>query len=178
MVQDDTVTALTGWTDLRIGDPADDFAWLVASNEASFVEAVLNDYTQARRDVPDAHLLRRAALLAEFALAQYLVKAMAAGHQSMTAEAESMLQTLADDIDEQMRRDEEAALAAENEAAMLRASDSPAGVPAVSVAAIPDAGESESSQNGDSGTTPKYDETSTAAISVVSVTPLRAAERS
>ncbi|WP_410572712.1 phosphotransferase, partial [Bacillus sp. SIMBA_031] len=37
MVQDDSVTALTGWTDLRIGDPADDFAWLVASNEASFV---------------------------------------------------------------------------------------------------------------------------------------------
>jgi hypothetical protein len=32
---------VTGWTDLRIGDPADDFAWLVASNEQDFVDAVL-----------------------------------------------------------------------------------------------------------------------------------------
>ncbi len=178
MVQDDTVTALTGWTDLRIGDPADDFAWLVASNEASFVEAVLSHYTQTRRDVPDAHLLRRAALLAEFALAQYLVKAMAAGHQSMTAEAEAMLQTLADDIDEQVRRDEEAAQSAEQEAALLAVSASPADIPAVSVAAIPAADESESSGEADAGGTSGYDDTSTAAISVVSVTPLRPAERS
>ncbi|MFW0774544.1 macrolide 2'-phosphotransferase [Paenarthrobacter nitroguajacolicus] len=186
MVQDDTVTALTGWTDLRIGDPADDFAWLVASNEASFVEAVLSHYTQARRELPDAHLLRRAALLAEFALAQYLVKAMAAGHQSMTTEAESMLQTLADDIDEQVRRDQEAAQAAaeaaeEDNAAKyevveLKTSDSSDDKPAVSVAAIPDA-ESESSAEGDSGRTSVQDDTSTAAISVVTVTPLHAAER-
>lgn len=196
MVQEDTVTALTGWTDLRIGDPADDFAWLVASNEATFVEAVLSHYTHARRELPDAHLLRRAALLAEFALAQYLVKAMAAGHQSMTAEAESMLQTLADDIDEQVRREEEAAeavaeAAAEDEAAKyeaakyeaakyevaeLKTSDTPEDKPAVSVAAIPEA-ESESSAEGDSGRTSVHDDTSTAAISVVPVTPLHAAER-
>ncbi len=187
MVQDDAVTALTGWTDLRIGDPADDFAWLVASNEASFVESVLSHYTQARREIPDAHLLRRSALLAEFALAQYLVKAMAAGHQSMTAEAESMLQALADDIDEQARRDEDAAQAAEDEAAEneaaqheanhLGAADSRAHKPAVSVAAIPDAEESGGSEESGPGTT-SHDDTSTAAISVVSVTPLHAAERS
>ncbi|UVJ38378.1 macrolide 2'-phosphotransferase [Arthrobacter sp. CJ23] len=98
MVHDGKVSALTGWTELRIGDPADDFAWLVASNENTFVQAVLHHYTQARRDTPDTHLLRRAALLAEFALAQYLVKAIAAGHQDMTAEAEGMLRSLAEDI--------------------------------------------------------------------------------
>ena len=48
-------------------------------------------YTASRRDVPDAHLLRRAALSAEFALAQYLVKGVAAGNQEMIREAESML---------------------------------------------------------------------------------------
>ncbi|MGJ3188821.1 macrolide 2'-phosphotransferase [Paenarthrobacter sp. FR1] len=219
MVQDDTVTALTGWTDLRIGDPADDFAWLVASNEASFVEAVLSHYTQARRETPDAHLLRRAALLAEFALAQYLVKAMAAGHQGMTTEAESMLQTLADDIEEQARRDE-AAQAAEDAAAEHQASEvAAAQQPAVSVVAISDAGpsvsvaaipaveetdnasdepsvgsapssggdmeraagetesESETTEAGTSGTSDQ-DDTSTAAISVVNVTPLHAADRS
>ena len=100
LVEGQRVTAVTGWTDLRIGDPADDFAWLVASNEQDFVDAVLAGYTASRRDTPDNHLLRRAALSAEFALAQYLVKGIAAGDPGMVAEAESMLETLASDIAE------------------------------------------------------------------------------
>ncbi len=100
LVDGDRVTAVTGWTDLRIGDPADDMAWLVASNDQDFVDAVLGHYTSARRDVPDAHLLRRAALSAEFALAQYLVKGLAAGNEEMIGEAESMLTVLAEDVAE------------------------------------------------------------------------------
>ncbi|WCI08574.1 phosphotransferase [Arthrobacter sp. OVS8] len=100
LVDGDRVTAVTGWTDLRIGDPADDMAWLVASNDQDFVDAVLGHYTSSRRDVPDAHLLRRAALSAEFALAQYLVKGLAAGNQEMIDEAESMLTVLAEDVAE------------------------------------------------------------------------------
>ncbi|MEV8129775.1 macrolide 2'-phosphotransferase [Pseudarthrobacter oxydans] len=100
LVEGSRVTAVTGWTDLRIGDPADDFAWLVASNEQDFVDAVLAAYTAGRRDKPDKHLLRRAALSAEFALAQYLVKGIAAGDATMVAEAEEMLATLARDIAE------------------------------------------------------------------------------
>ncbi|GAA1782842.1 hypothetical protein GCM10009712_32640 [Pseudarthrobacter sulfonivorans] len=100
LVEGSRVTAVTGWTDLRIGDPADDFAWLVASNEQDFVEAVLASYTGSRRDAPDQHLLRRAALSAEFALAQYLVKGIAAGDSGMVAEAEGMLETLAADVEE------------------------------------------------------------------------------
>jgi hypothetical protein len=100
LVDGNRVTAVTGWTDLRIGDPADDMAWLVASNEQGFVDAVLSHYTSGRRDAPDAHLLRRAALSAEFALAQYLVKGLAAGNESMIGEAEEMLASLAEDIAE------------------------------------------------------------------------------
>jgi macrolide phosphotransferase len=100
LVDGDRVTAVTGWTDLRIGDPADDMAWLVASNEQAFVDSVLKHYTASRRDAPDAHLLRRAALSAEFALAQYLVKGLAAGDQNMIREAESMLTALAEDVAE------------------------------------------------------------------------------
>lgn len=100
LVEGHRVTAVTGWTDLRIGDPADDFAWLVASNEHDFVDTVLSSYTESRRDAPDKHLLRRAALSAEFALAQYLVKGIAAGDYPMVSEAEGMLETLASDIAE------------------------------------------------------------------------------
>ena len=98
LVDGQRVTAVTGWTDLRIGDPADDMAWLVASNEQGFVDAVLRHYTSARRDSPDNHLLRRAALSAEFALAQFLVKGVASGDQGMVSEAEEMLSALAGDI--------------------------------------------------------------------------------
>ena len=215
MVQHDAVTAVTGWTDLRIGDPADDFAWLVASNEASFIDAVLARYTQVRRESPDPHLLRRAALLAEFALAQYLVKAMAVGHQDMTAEAEGMLQSLAEDIEEQARKEEasraQAGLpgesletssesqAAGTAAATAAPAQPPGGVvPAVSVAAIPaaeaaavpsDDGAEASKQDEDATSTipvvaveapaeqPAKDDTSTAAINVVTVTPLHTADR-
>ncbi|WP_307425502.1 macrolide 2'-phosphotransferase [Pseudarthrobacter defluvii] len=100
LVESGRVTAVTGWTDLRIGDPADDFAWLVASNEQDFIDSVLAAYTSSRRDVPDQHLLRRAALSAEFALAQYLVKGLAAGDRDMVSEAEGMLESLASDIAE------------------------------------------------------------------------------
>ena len=100
LVDGDRVTAVAGWTDLRIGDPADDMAWLVASNDQDFVDAVLAHYTSSRRDAPDAHLLRRAALSAEFALAQYLVKGLAAGDEEMIREAESMLAVLAEDVAE------------------------------------------------------------------------------
>lgn len=100
LVDGDRVTAVTGWTDLRIGDPADDMAWLVASNDQDFVDAVLAHYSTSRRDAPDAHLLRRAALSAEFALAQYLVKGLAADDAEMIGEAESMLAVLAADVAE------------------------------------------------------------------------------
>ena len=100
LVESGRITAVTGWTDLRIGDPADDFAWLVASNEQDFIDTVLSAYRSSRRDVPDQHLLRRAALSAEFALAQYLVKGLAAGDREMVSEAEGMLESLASDIAE------------------------------------------------------------------------------
>ena len=59
LVDGDSVTAVTGWTDLRIGDPADDFAWLVAVHEQSFADVVLESYRKYRKDPVDPHLMRR-----------------------------------------------------------------------------------------------------------------------
>ncbi|GAA3311689.1 macrolide 2'-phosphotransferase [Arthrobacter ramosus] len=206
LVDGDSVTAVTGWTDLRIGDPADDFAWLVASNEQRFVESVLRHYTEARRDTPDSHLLRRSALLAEFALAQYLVKALAAGHSDMTAEAEAMLKSLADDIEEQnaLAAEEAEAAAAELAASDLAASELAAselaaadglGAPAVVMASEAKASEGDSAKPtvsvtaipepvGDSAdgtaSTPEApseaDDTSTTALPIVEPAPLQDAK--
>ncbi|WP_235778962.1 macrolide 2'-phosphotransferase [Sinomonas notoginsengisoli] len=99
LVEDERVTAVTGWTDLRIGDPADDFAWLVGSNEPTFIDSVLTAYHAARKEPVDSQLARRAALAAEFALAQYLVKALALGDRAAAGDAEQMLRELAADIE-------------------------------------------------------------------------------
>ncbi|MER1996576.1 MAG: phosphotransferase [Arthrobacter sp.] len=95
------ISAVNGWTDLRIGDPADDFAWLIAANNSEFTDTVHSAYVAARPDAVDPHLIRRAALSAEFALAQWLVRGLAAENQSMVEEAEEMLATLEADILEQ-----------------------------------------------------------------------------
>nr|WP_114597581.1 macrolide 2'-phosphotransferase [Renibacterium salmoninarum] len=100
LLEGSRLTAITGWTDLRIGDPADDFAWLTAIGDQAFTDAVQESYSAARQEVPDRHVLRRAALSAEFALAQWLVRGVAAGDPEMIAEAEDMLHSLEQDIAE------------------------------------------------------------------------------
>ncbi len=100
LVQDAKVVAVTGWTDLQVGDPADDFAWLAAVHEQSFAEAAFESYVAVRGDRADPHIMRRAALAAEFALAQWLVKAVAGGEPERIAEAKAMLEELDSDIAE------------------------------------------------------------------------------
>ena len=92
------VSAVTGWTDLRVGDPADDFAWLIAANDPRFTDAVHSAYLEAGKDPEDPHLIRRAALSAEFALAQWLVRGVAAENDAMVEEAVEMLRTLEEDV--------------------------------------------------------------------------------
>ncbi|WP_309080069.1 phosphotransferase [Zhihengliuella sp.] len=100
LVKGSSVTAVTGWTDLRIGDPADDLAWLAAASEPSFSDAVVEAYVAERGEKSDPHIMRRAALAAEFALAQWLSKALAGGEQARVHEAEQMLIDLDQDIAE------------------------------------------------------------------------------
>ena len=109
------ISAVSGWTDLRVGDPADDFAWLIAANDPAFTDAVLAAYHAARPDAADPHLIRRAALSAEFALAQWLVRGVAAENPEIIAEAEEMLHALEEDI--VVQEAEAAREAAEQEAA-------------------------------------------------------------
>ncbi|MET1035921.1 MAG: phosphotransferase [Arthrobacter sp.] len=100
LLEDGKITAVTGWTDLRIGDPADDLAWLAAAHEQSFADSVLEAYVAVRGKRSDPHLMRRAALAAEFALAQWLAKGIAAQDPERIAEAEQMLRDLDEDIAE------------------------------------------------------------------------------
>ena len=93
---------VTGWTDLHVGDPAQDFMWLASTDSIEFREAILSAYHR-HMDVPadqvDLHIMRRAALAAEFSLAKYLMSGIHASNNEVIAEAEAMLSELAADID-------------------------------------------------------------------------------
>ncbi|WP_441673841.1 phosphotransferase [Glutamicibacter arilaitensis] len=95
-----SITAVKGWTDLHVGDPADDFAWLSAIEDQSFSERVFSAYVEARGKSADPHIMRRAALAAEFALAQWLVKSLDSKDAERIAEAEEMLRELDQNIAE------------------------------------------------------------------------------
>ncbi len=100
LIEHGKVAAVIGWTDVRIGDPADDFAWLAAAHEQSFTDTVIEAYTAARGELADPHIMRRAALAAEFALAQWLSRGLATNDAERIAEGEQMLQDLDEDISE------------------------------------------------------------------------------
>ncbi|GAA1413575.1 hypothetical protein AUR04nite_32580 [Glutamicibacter uratoxydans] len=95
-----SITAVKGWTDLHVGDPADDFAWLSAVEDHNFSERVFAAYVEARGKSADPHIMRRAALAAEFALAQWLVKSIDTKDSERIAEAEAMLKELDQNIAE------------------------------------------------------------------------------
>lgn len=99
LIEGDRVMAVTGWTDLHVGDPADDLAWLIASPDHTFSDRVLSAYTAHRHAVPDEHVLRRAALSAEFALAQWMIRGTTSGNTQMIEEAAGLLRQLATDIE-------------------------------------------------------------------------------
>jgi len=95
-----SITAVKGWTDLHVGDPADDFAWLSSIEDQKFTDRVFASYVEARGKAADPHIMRRAALAAEFALAQWLVKSLDSKDPQRIAEADEMLQELDHNIAE------------------------------------------------------------------------------
>lgn len=92
------VAEVRGWHDIHVGDPAADFAWLMSCPDQHFTDQVLEVYTVRLSDAPDAALLRRAYLYAEFALARWLVRAQEQEDHQALREATEMLLELERDL--------------------------------------------------------------------------------
>ncbi|MDN5617092.1 MAG: phosphotransferase [Kocuria sp.] len=101
LVLDGTLlTAVRGWHDLHVGDPAIDFSWLMSCPDQEFTDAIIEVYSVQLPHAPDQHLLRRAYLHAEFALAQWLVRSLEQDDRESVDEAVSMLRALESDLRE------------------------------------------------------------------------------
>ena len=91
---DGEVSGITGWSDLHIGDPAEDFGVFAANVDSEVMDAVKFAYFE-RRDEADANLAQRATLYSELAIANFLVTSLAAGQTEDVDWAVTELEVLA-----------------------------------------------------------------------------------
>ena len=97
-----TVTGVTGWGSLAVGDPADDVAWLAAAAPTETLDGVLAACASARHEPPgsDPGLAGRARLAGEMALARYLLHGVAAEDDDVLDDATAMLEDLDASLDD------------------------------------------------------------------------------
>ncbi len=95
------VTAMSGWSDARVADPADDLAWLLVAAPPEVVDSIMEAYQLRRTELSDPRLVDRALLVGELALARWLLHGVRRDLPEVVADAEAMLA----DLDEATRED-------------------------------------------------------------------------
>lgn len=95
------VVAVSGWSDARVADPADDLAWLLVAAPLDAVDSIMEAYQLRRTELSDARLLDRALLVGELALARWLLHGVRHRLPDVVEDAASMLE----DLDEATRED-------------------------------------------------------------------------
>jgi aminoglycoside phosphotransferase (APT) family kinase protein len=94
------VVGLLAWEESRVGDPADDFADLVAALDPDTFDTVLGAYAESRVERPDGHLVRRARLAAEMAALSTLLQAAAEGRTDAVERTAALLRELDEHVEE------------------------------------------------------------------------------
>ena len=92
------IVEVTGWSDVQVGDPAQDFAWLFSCSDQGFTDSVLDAYQRQMRPEPDEHLIQRAHFYAEFAIAQWLAHGAEIGDDDIVQHAVAMLLDVQDGL--------------------------------------------------------------------------------
>lgn len=94
LCRDDRVTAVLGWGEAKVADPADDLAWLLVAAPQEAIDPILEAYTLRRTETPDRHLADRALLAGELALARWLLHGVRTQDETVIADATAMLAEL------------------------------------------------------------------------------------
>ena len=90
----DEPTAVLGWSEAKVADPADDLAWLLVAAPQEAVDPILEAYTLRRTETADRHLAQRALLAGELALARWLLHGVRTEDPEVVADAVTMLEEL------------------------------------------------------------------------------------
>ena len=111
LVADGGVSAILGWGETKVADPADDLAWLMVAAPHDAAESVMEAYQLRRTELLDPHLTERAYLAGELALARWLLYGVRSNDDEIVADAVQMLDDLdassaSDDADDTADADE------------------------------------------------------------------------
>lgn len=87
------VTGITNWSELHIGDPAEDFSWIFGSALPELVDAILLSYN-TRHPNTDNTIRQRGHLYSELSAGRWLLHGLATGDAEIVAEAEDILADL------------------------------------------------------------------------------------
>ncbi|WP_418605589.1 phosphotransferase [Georgenia sp. SUBG003] len=98
LVKDGRITAMLSFSEVHVGDPAEDLAWLLAAAPEDSLDAIEEAYSLARTESADATLMDRALLVSELALARWLLHGVRHDEQPVVEDATAMLRTLAADV--------------------------------------------------------------------------------
>ncbi|MEI2826845.1 MAG: phosphotransferase [Dermatophilaceae bacterium] len=96
-----SVTAVLGWDETKVGDPAEDFAALVSEAHPAAVDSVIEAYANARPEGVDPHLRRRALLASEFAMVRRLLVAVSVDDPDQTRWHATRLRRLAGEVSDE-----------------------------------------------------------------------------
>jgi len=99
LVRDGEVTGILHWGDASVADPADDLSWLLVAATPDAADSIMEAYQLRRTELLDPHLVDRALLAGELALARWLLYGVRAGNADVVADAVAMLE----DLDEHTR---------------------------------------------------------------------------
>lgn len=98
------VSGITGWGQLRIGDPAEDFSWLMQGALANTQDDTLLNYRAGKSDA-DENLLQRATLYSELEIGSWLLHCLELGNPVEIAAAEDLLGDLRQELEAGSLRD-------------------------------------------------------------------------
>ncbi|WP_307793895.1 macrolide 2'-phosphotransferase [Actinotalea soli] len=95
-------TGILGWSEAKVADPADDLAWLLVAAPQEAVDPIVEAYTLRRTETSDRHLVERAMLAGELALARWLLHGVRNDSAEVVDDATAMLV----ELDEQTSAEE------------------------------------------------------------------------
>lgn len=119
----DEPTAVLGWSEAKVADPADDLAWLLVAAPQEAVDPILEAYTLRRTETADRHLAERALLAGELALARWLLHGVRSDDPAVIEDAVAMLT----ELDEHTAPPEDVVATGWDEPAASYASGAPGG---------------------------------------------------
>ena len=98
MVSAQKVNGLSGWSSLKVGDPAEDLRWLTGGALRTTLEDTILNY-RAARESADENISQRAQLYSELELGSWLVYCIANKDEKEISQAEDMIAELRDQLE-------------------------------------------------------------------------------